>query len=188
MGAPKGLHFAPLAMRALAEWAQTIDRKPVESGDALVAAVRDNVWDFALDPEEYLSDETVLALETAIRLMTQDLGRMIADGIIESRRRENKSRAVAPAPVQEPKPCVVYFIRAGENGPIKIGITTDVPSRLSSLQTSHAETLVVMTTTPGGTALEYELHKRFAHHRLRGEWFAPGDDLLAFIEERRAAP
>ena len=74
----------------------------------------------------------------------------------------------------------VYFIRA-ESGPIKIGIALDPAERLAGLQISHFEKLSLLTTAPGGIRLETKLHHRFAHLRIRGEWFRPAPELLAEI-------
>lgn len=89
---------------------------------------------------------------------------------------------------------VVYFIRAGSEGPIKIGFTGGKPSaRLAALQTGNHETLVLIAVVPAPPTLEGELHRRFDHLRGVGEWFSPGPDLLALIDgirlvdENRAA-
>lgn len=78
----------------------------------------------------------------------------------------------------------VYFIRSGENGPIKIGKATGgAESRLSDLQTGNPERLTIVATVPGGLAVEAMFHRRFAAYRRPiGEWFDPGPELLAFID------
>lgn len=74
----------------------------------------------------------------------------------------------------------VYFIQAGDaSGPIKIGVTNDPASRLSSLQTSCAEPLTLLRACPGSYEIEADLHVHFAAERLRGEWFLPTIDLMA---------
>ena len=76
----------------------------------------------------------------------------------------------------------VYFIQAGENGPIKIGRSTNPMKRLLSLQTGASEPLRLLATIPTvGPQLEAELHREFAHLRLYGEWFSPETDLMDFI-------
>lgn len=65
----------------------------------------------------------------------------------------------------------VYIIRAGEDGPIKIGWSRTPARRLIDLQGAHSETLWIMGLIPGSMEYEKELHKRFAKMRLRGEWF-----------------
>lgn len=67
----------------------------------------------------------------------------------------------------------VYFIRAGKNGPVKIGhCAGDVERRLMELQVAHWETLRVIRKFEGGAAEEAALHLRFADLHLRGEWFS----------------
>lgn len=66
---------------------------------------------------------------------------------------------------------LVYFIQSGTNGPIKVGTTTDIDKRLFALQAGNPERLVLMATTPGGHALERELHALLARGALGREWF-----------------
>lgn len=77
----------------------------------------------------------------------------------------------------------VYFIQAGDGGPIKIGVGNDPVGRLANLQTGHHELLTLLATVPGDAEVEAELHEAFARHRLRGEWFDPAPAILAFIAE-----
>jgi len=87
-----------------------------------------------------------------------------------------------------PKPHV-YFVQQGDNGAIKIGCSKDPSKRLAALQTGHSETLRLLTCAPGTQQQERALHDRFAHLRVSGEWFRPGDDLLSYIRlvaDRRA--
>lgn len=81
---------------------------------------------------------------------------------------------------------VVYFIQAISGGPIKIGFTRNLTTRLAALQNSHPERLIVVAAFPGGPAEEGELHHKFKAVRVNGEWYEPSSDLLAEIERRRA--
>lgn len=78
----------------------------------------------------------------------------------------------------------VYFLREEESGPIKIGMAVDVEARISQLQGGNHRKLtlvgLIMNATPDA---ERRIHKSFKHHRIRGEWFHPGEDLLQFINE-----
>ena len=67
----------------------------------------------------------------------------------------------------------VYAIQAG-SGPIKIGYTSGdaYASRIVKMQVDNAEPLRVVRLFEGDRALEAELHQRFRHLRVRGEWFA----------------
>lgn len=64
----------------------------------------------------------------------------------------------------------VYLIRAGENGPVKIGYSADPVGRLAELQISHYETLRIIRLLDGGEVEEAGLHLRFSDLHLRGEW------------------
>jgi hypothetical protein len=78
---------------------------------------------------------------------------------------------------------MIYFIRAGEAGAIKIGYTkSDANRRLYELQTSHPEPLRILGIMGGDCEAERSLHRRFAKDHLRGEWFNPSPELLNFIE------
>lgn len=79
---------------------------------------------------------------------------------------------------------VVYFVQAGPEGPIKIGYAKRVADRFGELQTANPEPLILLGVLFDGTrALEARTHLRFAHLRLRGEWFTPADELLDFLAE-----
>jgi hypothetical protein len=83
---------------------------------------------------------------------------------------------------------VVYFIQAGDDGPIKVGRTTGDPAeRMRSLQTASPYRLRLLATKVASRNLdELLVHGRFVHLRLHGEWFSPGADLLEFIADEHA--
>lgn len=67
-------------------------------------------------------------------------------------------------------------------GPVKIGYTSgDMRQRLAALQCGSPFELKVCRLEQGPRSQENVLHRRFAHLRLHGEWFEPGQDLLAYI-------
>ena len=66
---------------------------------------------------------------------------------------------------------VVYFIRA-ESGQIKIGVSVDVVRRMQDLQGASPSRLELLGTVSGGLREEGRLHRKFAAHRLHGEWFS----------------
>lgn len=77
---------------------------------------------------------------------------------------------------------LVYLIRmCSPVGEIKIGTTADLTSRLTALRTGSPYALEVLATRLGGVREEAELHRRFDHLRLQGEWFRPGTDLLDYL-------
>jgi len=70
----------------------------------------------------------------------------------------------------------VYFVRAGSNGPIKIGVAKDVESRLETLQTGNHMELRIVTkikcrSRQEAYDKESQFHKMFERKRIRGEWF-----------------
>lgn len=82
------------------------------------------------------------------------------------------------------QPCAdyIYFMRIGLNGPIKIGLSENPESRRGKLQTALPWRIRLLGTQPGQTARnETELHQRFYHLRLMGEWFNPADELLEYV-------
>jgi hypothetical protein len=81
------------------------------------------------------------------------------------------------------KPESVYFIRAGEDGPVKIGKAWDVIRRLNGLQAACWVELRLLATSQELT--ERAMHERFAHLRIRGEWFRAESELLEFIKPLR---
>ena len=92
---------------------------------------------------------------------------------------------------------MVYFIQCCDNaGYIKIGYTTThvragqlhtareaLALRMSSIQSSCPYPLKALGVTSGDPREERFLHARFASLRVRGEWFSPGLDLIAFIRD-----
>lgn len=72
----------------------------------------------------------------------------------------------------------VYFIQAGEAGPVKIGTADDPTTRLRELQCGNHAVLTIIRTTEGGRSHEAGAHKAFAKQRIRGEWFHFSPDML----------
>lgn len=73
----------------------------------------------------------------------------------------------------------VYFMRRERY--IKIGTTTDTRRRAAELNAT------VLARYPGSYSEEARLHARFAKLRRHGEWFEPGPELLALVNEIRAS-
>src|ERR1700722_17317361 len=63
----------------------------------------------------------------------------------------------------------VYFIQQGEDGPVKIGFSSNFKKRLASLRSSKI-TIRLLGVLMGGRGEEYALHERFGQHRIVGEW------------------
>lgn len=69
----------------------------------------------------------------------------------------------------------VYFVYAPICRRVKIGYTASVKKRMACLRQGSPEALVPLGWVPGGAAVEKELHKRIAPHRVHGEWFDLND-------------
>lgn len=77
----------------------------------------------------------------------------------------------------------IYFVQAGLFGPVKIGITNNLERMLEQARRFNPARLRILGIIPDQTAAnEAVIQRRFEHHKIRGEWFWPADDLLAFVE------
>jgi hypothetical protein len=74
----------------------------------------------------------------------------------------------------------VYFVQA-PCGSIKIGRARNVEFRIRELQCANPQKLTLLAVALDGNR-EAEYHRRFAEHRMQGEWFQPHADILAEIE------
>ncbi|MEX1059424.1 MAG: GIY-YIG nuclease family protein [Methyloceanibacter sp.] len=74
----------------------------------------------------------------------------------------------------------IYFISTDDEF-IKIGFTTNLRERIRSLRTASPKRLRVHVAIPGTRDDERELHRRFAVHHVRGEWFKFSDAIADFI-------
>ncbi len=75
---------------------------------------------------------------------------------------------------------MIYFIQAGENGPIKIGKSDDPERRLKQLQTAHHKELKLLWVEDGAEEKESAYHEDFKDHNIKNEWFRP-DPIIDFL-------
>lgn len=75
----------------------------------------------------------------------------------------------------------IYFMQESSIGAIKIGFASNVSTRKCNIQGANPSKVTVLGAIPGGPDEETRIHEQFAHLRIRGEWFKPGEDLLEFI-------
>lgn len=74
----------------------------------------------------------------------------------------------------------VYFVQAGDNGPVKIGHSRgDIETRIQGMQIHNHEELRLLGVRPGTMSLEKRIHRTLAAHHLRGEWYRPRPEVLA---------
>lgn len=81
---------------------------------------------------------------------------------------------------------MIYFMQAGDEGPIKIGKAKDVKKRLAGVQTGNPFKINLLLEINAGDAwmdgfIEDLLHKKWRDFRLEGEWFAPTTGLYDYI-------
>lgn len=75
---------------------------------------------------------------------------------------------------------MIYFLVDSYRN-IKIGFSQHVPSRIRNLQAAHPQPLYLLATESGDERYEGDLHHRFRHLQIRGEWFRAGDELIQYI-------
>ena len=75
----------------------------------------------------------------------------------------------------------IYFIQAGDDGPVKIGFATDVRARIKVIQTNSPEKLSLIRQIDGDVPVERWFHKQFNDRRLNGEWFSFCDEMLTIL-------
>lgn len=80
----------------------------------------------------------------------------------------------------------VYFIQPGSRKRVKIGFAVSVPERMAMLQTASSDKLRLLGTIKGDLTTEGEMHRRFAQHRIQGEWFRLVSEIVEYIAELKA--
>jgi hypothetical protein len=75
----------------------------------------------------------------------------------------------------------LYFVEAAAVNAMKIGITGDLDQRLAGIQQALPINIELAATVRGTTRQEHALHLRFAHIRMRGDWFQITDELRSFV-------
>jgi hypothetical protein len=78
---------------------------------------------------------------------------------------------------------MIYFLQAGNNGPIKIGDSDAVHERLAELQVGCPYKLKLLFVYNGREFDEAGLHKKFKHENIRGEWFRPARSIVEFRKD-----
>jgi hypothetical protein len=82
-------------------------------------------------------------------------------------------------------PGYIYFIQCESTENIKIGFSANHPdTRLAAIQSTSPGALRRLGYLRGSRILEQRLHKSFKKWRLWGEWFAPGPEIIAYIQVR----
>ena len=66
---------------------------------------------------------------------------------------------------------MIYFIQAGEDGPVKIGKADNPVKRLAALQIGSSERLYIRAVLDEPDEVEGRLHRMLEKFRVNGEWF-----------------
>jgi hypothetical protein len=77
--------------------------------------------------------------------------------------------------------CEIYFLAGGDL--IKIGITTNMTSRMRAIRNSSPVPLELLARGPGCTFTEMRIHAKFAHLRRHGEWFKDEGSIRQYVAE-----
>lgn len=83
---------------------------------------------------------------------------------------------------------MIYAIQAGKGGSIKIGFSASPENRIRELSTGVPHAIKPLGVMEGTVQEERALHKRFYEHHVRGEWFRPAPDVLAFVRAMNPWP
>jgi hypothetical protein len=80
-----------------------------------------------------------------------------------------------------PKNVWIYFVQAGDA--IKVGHASDVEARLRLLRVDNPVAVRLLAKIRGTVAGEKAIHEKFAHVRIRGEWFRAVPELLELASD-----
>lgn len=94
---------------------------------------------------------------------------------------EEKAKPREPKHLKLPRKTMIYLMRNNRNGFIKIGQSDNPRSREKTLQSEEPE-IELLKSWHGIVGQEKELHEKFSHLRLRGEWFKLDVEHMELIE------
>lgn len=88
--------------------------------------------------------------------------------------------------VQTPKPDLnrhgYVYVAEAKGGRVKIGWSQDPLNRLRLLESETCGYVHLWALIPGTPALEGEIHARWSHLHVEGEWFRADEELLTWAE------
>ena len=98
------------------------------------------------------------------------------------------AREAPPSTVKRPKfrkrAQLVYFIRRGSA--VKIGVSHNPARRMADMATSNHGKLELLSTMKGGSKREQALHRKFAAHHIKGEWYKLVPQIAEYIRKHRS--
>lgn len=79
----------------------------------------------------------------------------------------------------------IYFLQVSTDGPIKIGYTkSHVKDRVRAIQAGSPHVLRWIGVFAGTRTDELNAHSLLQNSSLRGEWFYPTKEVLAFVQQQ----
>jgi hypothetical protein len=169
--------FTPESLKPAAGWVGVPGARHIPApSDPVFPALTGIVADWTQAGIE-MTDELMAA---AVKLATTQVERRAQRKAIEEAQKERHANAATSAPPPgfygDAPNAVVYYVRRDRY--VKIGTTTQLQDRMRGLMPDE-----VLALEPGSYTLEGELHKRFAHLRVRPncEYFLLDDELRAHI-------
>jgi hypothetical protein len=139
----------------------------------------------ALGPRLYLRGDEDGIKRWIIRDLNRDLRTGCSEGDLEGAQQAIEAYHLGQQiPSRSDSiPGYVYFVTCTTSlhYPLKIGWAKNVAGRLVGMQGANPNLLTVLAAIPGTYRDERNLHARFRHLHIRGEWFRAGADLLEYV-------
>jgi hypothetical protein len=158
--------------------------------EVLVDGYREAIW--MVGPREILPDFNLLPrTEGEVRAIKEKADWHISEGDRELYRiAEDVMGLYHPGHSDRPfrfnkYQIFVYFIQAGDYGPIKIGFSNNPYRRAQALQVANPELLRVVLTYPAKPDTERDTHRLFRKFKIGGEWYHPQPALVEYIKRAR---
>jgi len=130
-------------------------------------------------PSYFELAEAIAEADKAIRVAEIIASRRGHDAKIGRDLRRKVRKVIATAAAES----VVYVVKRPRERMVKIGFSTNLASRMATLQTAAGAQLVLLAAAAGTREDEKALHKRFAEHRASGEWFRYHREIERWVAE-----
>lgn len=96
-----------------------------------------------------------------------------------ARSTKSKSIKASGRPDKPPRRGFVYFVSDGTF--IKIGWASNWRRRMIGIQVTNPHPLKVLAVLKGSTLRERALHRKFAKHHTRGEWYRHHTEIVEYV-------
>jgi hypothetical protein len=89
-------------------------------------------------------------------------------------------------PETTPKKHFNYVYLIGDGEYVKIGFSSDVLGRLTTLQSGYPKKLQLLSFVRGDRSIEKNIHRLLLKHRCEREWFRQCDEVIKMFNEVKA--